>query len=183
MFWIARDSASIAWNIGTVCPRRCSPTGRFRTTQPITTMPTSNGVSAKRAGCGAKCRTRLWRNTITELVELDHARAHADDLRGEPRCHALAPRRVARGLHFTGTHELFEPDPRLHGSYHFDWTTGDEVAWRKNFQRWMEFVNDYKNAGVALPLGRMQALSTRCLVSTTSASWRCYRKPDSIHWR
>ncbi|MGE3465151.1 MAG: amidohydrolase, partial [Pseudomonadales bacterium] len=25
---------------------------------------------------------------------------------------------------------FFDPDPRLHGSYHFDWTTADEVAWR-----------------------------------------------------
>ena len=42
---------------------------------------------------------------------------------------------------------FFEPDPRLHGSYHFDWTTGMEVAWRDNFRRWMTFINDFKNAG------------------------------------
>ena len=43
--------------------------------------------------------------------------------------------------------EFFMPDPRLHGSYHFDWTTADEVAWRENFRIWMQFVNDYKNNG------------------------------------
>jgi len=43
--------------------------------------------------------------------------------------------------------KFFMPDPRLHGSYHFDWTTADEVAWRDNFQIWMQFVNEYKNAG------------------------------------
>jgi len=42
---------------------------------------------------------------------------------------------------------FFEPNPKLHGSYHFDWTTGHEVAWRRNFARWMTFINDYKNAG------------------------------------
>ena len=42
---------------------------------------------------------------------------------------------------------FFRPNPQLHGSYHFDWTTADEVAWRKNFQLWMQFLNDYKNAG------------------------------------
>lgn len=42
---------------------------------------------------------------------------------------------------------FFEPNPELHGSYHFDWTTADEVAWRNNFTRWMQFLNDYKNAG------------------------------------
>ena len=43
--------------------------------------------------------------------------------------------------------KFFLPDPRLHGSYHFDWTTADEVAWRDNFRRWMTFVNEYKNRG------------------------------------
>lgn len=48
---------------------------------------------------------------------------------------------------------FFMPDPRLHGSYHFDWTTADEVAWRENFRRWMEFVNDYKNHGGRVATG------------------------------
>ena len=41
----------------------------------------------------------------------------------------------------------FEPNPKIHGAYHFDWTTADEVAWKANYRRWMDFVNDYKNAG------------------------------------
>ncbi len=43
--------------------------------------------------------------------------------------------------------KFFMPDPRLHGSYHFDWTTTHEVAWRNNFRLWMRFVNEYKNRG------------------------------------
>lgn len=43
--------------------------------------------------------------------------------------------------------EFFMPDPRLHGSYHFDWTTADEIAWKESFRLWMQFVNDYKNHG------------------------------------
>lgn len=42
---------------------------------------------------------------------------------------------------------FFMPDPELHGSYHFDWTTADEIAWRESFRIWMDFVNDYKNSG------------------------------------
>ena len=49
--------------------------------------------------------------------------------------------------------KFFMPDPRLHGSYHFDWTTADEVAWRDNFERWMRFVNDYKNHGGRVAAG------------------------------
>ncbi len=48
---------------------------------------------------------------------------------------------------------FFNPDPRLHGSYHFDWTTADEVAWRENFRIWMTFVNDYKNNGGRVAAG------------------------------
>ncbi|MBX3705620.1 MAG: amidohydrolase family protein [Pseudomonadales bacterium] len=50
-------------------------------------------------------------------------------------------------------YRFFQPDPRLHGSYHFDWTTADEIAWRENFRRWMQFVNDYKNAGGRVAAG------------------------------
>ena len=48
---------------------------------------------------------------------------------------------------------FFMPDPRLHGSYHFDWTTADEIAWRRNFDRWMRFVDDYKNHGGRVATG------------------------------
>ncbi|MDP6377163.1 MAG: amidohydrolase family protein [Pseudomonadales bacterium] len=48
---------------------------------------------------------------------------------------------------------FFLPDPRLHGSYHFDWTTADEVAWRNNFRIWMRFVNEYKNKGGRIATG------------------------------
>lgn len=52
-----------------------------------------------------------------------------------------------------GLKRFFLPDPRLHGSYHFDWTTADEVAWRNNFQLWMAFINDYKNHGGRVAAG------------------------------
>ena len=52
-----------------------------------------------------------------------------------------------------GLKRFFLPDPRLHGSYHFDWTTADEVAWRENFRLWMQFVNDYKNHGGRVAAG------------------------------
>ena len=98
--------------------------------------------------------SEVWRNTITELVELDFTlvptltiyEANRDVMRSR-----LAEWHDAYTL--PALMNFFEPDPRLHGSYHFDWTTGDEVAWRKNFQRWMEFVNDYKNAGGRVAAG------------------------------
>ena len=47
----------------------------------------------------------------------------------------------------------FEPSPDIHGSYFFDWTTADEIAWKENFSLWMQFVNDYKNAGGRVTAG------------------------------
>ena len=47
----------------------------------------------------------------------------------------------------------FEADPHTHGSYFFDWTTAYEIAWKKNFQRWMMFINDYKNKGGRVTVG------------------------------
>lgn len=49
--------------------------------------------------------------------------------------------------------EFFQASRHSHGSYWFDWTTQDEVNWKKNFQRWMEFLNDYKNHGGRVTTG------------------------------
>ncbi|AKS43271.1 amidohydrolase family protein [Wenzhouxiangella marina] len=48
---------------------------------------------------------------------------------------------------------FFQPSRTAHGSYWFNWSTADEVAWRDNFQRWMRFVNDYKNHGGRVGVG------------------------------
>jgi hypothetical protein len=47
----------------------------------------------------------------------------------------------------------YSPNRESHGAYWFSWTTADEVAWKKNYQIWMSFVNDYKNAGGRVAVG------------------------------
>jgi imidazolonepropionase-like amidohydrolase len=49
--------------------------------------------------------------------------------------------------------DFFQPNRYAHGSYWFDWTTDDEIAWKKNYQQWMSFVNDYKNNGGRVTTG------------------------------
>lgn len=49
--------------------------------------------------------------------------------------------------------DFFQPSREAHGSYWFDWTTADEIAWKENFRLWMQFVNDYKNHGGRVTLG------------------------------
>lgn len=49
--------------------------------------------------------------------------------------------------------QYYEPSRRNHGSYWFDWTTEDEVAWRNFYRVWMQFLNDYKNIGGRVTTG------------------------------
>ncbi|MDO6428159.1 amidohydrolase family protein [Thalassotalea sp. 1_MG-2023] len=49
--------------------------------------------------------------------------------------------------------QFFQPNKYAHGSYWFDWTTDDEIAWKKNYQQWMTFINDYKNNGGRVTTG------------------------------
>ena len=48
---------------------------------------------------------------------------------------------------------FFNPDRADHGSYFFDWTTHDEVAWKKFYQVWMQFLNEFKNRGGKITVG------------------------------
>jgi hypothetical protein len=48
---------------------------------------------------------------------------------------------------------FFQPSRKAHGSYWFDWTTGDEIAWKENYRLWMRFLDDYKNHGGRVTLG------------------------------
>jgi imidazolonepropionase-like amidohydrolase len=48
---------------------------------------------------------------------------------------------------------FFEPNRDNHGSFFYDWGTEDEIAWRKNYQLWMAFINDYKNHGGRVTVG------------------------------
>jgi hypothetical protein len=49
--------------------------------------------------------------------------------------------------------ENFEPDPHRHGSYHFDWTTADEIMWRDNYRIWMHWVREFANRGGTVTVG------------------------------
>ncbi len=49
--------------------------------------------------------------------------------------------------------DFYRPHRKAHGSYWFYWTTEDEVAWKRNYQIWMRFLNDYKNRGGRVATG------------------------------
>ncbi len=49
--------------------------------------------------------------------------------------------------------DFYQPSRRAHGSYWFYWTSEDEYHWKKFYQKWMQFLNDYKNAGGIVTTG------------------------------
>ena len=49
--------------------------------------------------------------------------------------------------------DFYQPSLQAHGSYWYDWTTEDEVAWKNFYIRWMRFLNEYKNRGGRVTTG------------------------------
>lgn len=49
--------------------------------------------------------------------------------------------------------DFYSPSRRAHGSYWFYWSTQDEAEWKRFYQRWMQFLDDYKDAGGRVTTG------------------------------
>ncbi|MEM8496404.1 MAG: amidohydrolase family protein [Pseudomonadota bacterium] len=98
--------------------------------------------------------SEVWKATIAELIELDFTidptftiyEANRDLMRAQN-----APWHDEYTMPYMT--RAFESNPLVHGSYFFDWTTEHEVAWKQNYRRWMQFINDFKNAGGRVTTG------------------------------
>ena len=49
--------------------------------------------------------------------------------------------------------EYYVPSRVDHGSYWYDWTTHDEIAWKNFYRVWMQFLNEFKNRGGKVTIG------------------------------
>jgi hypothetical protein len=49
--------------------------------------------------------------------------------------------------------DYYQASRQAHGSYWFYWTSEDEYHWGKFYEKWMQFLNDYKNAGGIVTTG------------------------------
>jgi len=45
------------------------------------------------------------------------------------------------------------PDSTVHGAFHREWKTSDEINWKKNFQIWMKWVGEFHRRGGILTAG------------------------------
>ena len=95
-----------------------------------------------------------WETVITELLSLDFTIDPTFSIY-EANRDVMRARRAEWHDEYTmpGLWRFYQPNPEAHGSYHFDWTTGDEIDWKNNFRLWMAFVNDFKNRGGRVTVG------------------------------
>ncbi len=49
--------------------------------------------------------------------------------------------------------DFYQPSRRAHGSYWFYWTSWDEIAWKKFYRVWMQFLDEYKDRGGIVTTG------------------------------
>ncbi|WP_241262997.1 amidohydrolase family protein [Parahaliea mediterranea] len=102
----------------------------------------------------AKPGSEVWKAVIDELLGLDFTLDPTFTIYESNRDLMRARRAVwLDDYAMPYINRAFLPNPHVHGSFHFDWTTADEVAWKENYKLWMSFVNDYKNAGGRVTAG------------------------------
>ena len=95
-----------------------------------------------------------WNAVMEELLELDFTIVPTMTIYEASR-DLMRARRAEWHEEYTlpSLWRFYEPSREAHGSYWFYWTTEDEVAWKRNYQRWMIFLNEYKNRGGRVAAG------------------------------
>lgn len=89
-----------------------------------------------------------WREVIERLLALDFSIVPTFTVYEAARDEMRARRQDWHDDYtWPGVWDFYQPHRDAHGSFWFHWTTQHEIAWRRNFQRWMAFVNEYKNRG------------------------------------
>ncbi len=102
----------------------------------------------------AKPYSTHWNTVMNELIELDFTLDPTFNIYEASRDLQRA-RRAEWHEEYTlpSLWKFYQPSKISHGSYWHDWGTEQEVSWRKNFQLWMTFVNEYKNRGGRVTTG------------------------------
>jgi hypothetical protein len=95
-----------------------------------------------------------WNNVMNELISLDFTLDPTFNIYEASRDLQRA-RRAEWHEEYTlpSLWEFYQPSRISHGSYWHFWGTEQEVAWKKNFNLWMKFVNEYKNRGGRVTVG------------------------------
>ncbi|SOD96866.1 amidohydrolase family protein [Spirosoma fluviale] len=102
----------------------------------------------------AKPGTDRWNKVMDELISLDFTLDPTFNIYEANRELMLA-RRAEWHDDYTlpSLWRFYGPSRISHGSYWHSWGTEQEVAWKKNYQLWMAFINEYKNRGGRVTAG------------------------------
>lgn len=102
----------------------------------------------------AKPGSERWNKVMDELIALDFTLDPTFNIYEANRELMLA-RRAEWHDEYTmpSLWRFYGPSRISHGSYWHSWGTEQEVAWKKNYQLWMEFINEYKNRGGRVTAG------------------------------
>jgi hypothetical protein len=95
-----------------------------------------------------------WNEVMDELLELDFTIDPTFNI-----YEASRDLMRARRAEWHDTYTLpslwrfYQPSKVSHGSYWHFWGTEEEVNWKRNYQLWMTFINEYKNRGGRVTTG------------------------------
>ncbi|HWK99515.1 MAG TPA: amidohydrolase family protein [Parapedobacter sp.] len=98
--------------------------------------------------------TEKWNQVMDELIELDFTLSPTLVIYEASR-DLMRARRSEWHEDYTlpSLWEFYKPNRVSHGSYWFSWGTEQELKWKRNYQLWMKFVNEYKNRGGRVTVG------------------------------
>lgn len=102
----------------------------------------------------AKPHSEHWNKVMNELLDLDFTIDPTFNIYEASRdLHRARRAEWHEDYTLPSLWEFYEPSKISHGSYWHNWGTEQEVAWKKNYQLWMTFINEYKNRGGRVTTG------------------------------
>lgn len=95
-----------------------------------------------------------WNAVMDELIELDFTLDPTFNIYEASR-DLMRSRRADWHERYTlpSLWRFYQPSKKSHGSYWHFWGTEEEINWKRNYQLWMAFVNEYKNRGGRVTAG------------------------------
>jgi imidazolonepropionase-like amidohydrolase len=98
--------------------------------------------------------SKKWNEVMDELIDLDFTLAPTMTIYEAARdVQSARTQPWLKDYTWPDLTKFFAPSKTSHGSFFFDWTTGDEIEWKRNYQKWMKFINEYKNKGGRVTVG------------------------------
>ncbi|MCA0133722.1 amidohydrolase family protein [Winogradskyella alexanderae] len=95
-----------------------------------------------------------WNKVMNELLELDFTLDPTFNIYEASRdLHRARRAEWHEDYTLPSLWKFYEPSKVSHGSYWHYWGTEQEIAWKKNYQLWMTFINEYKNRGGRVTTG------------------------------